>query len=68
MAQKTDITERWQAERRHADFIDYAMFDRHADFGGIRLEDDILVTADGHRELGPHIARSRADVEAICGG
>ena len=62
------LTERWQAERRHADFIDYAMFDRHADFGGIRLEDDILVTADGHRELGSHIARSRADVEAICGG
>ena len=60
------LTERWQAEGRHAGFIDYAMFDRHADFGGIRIEDDILVTADGRRELGPHIARSRADVEAAC--
>jgi Xaa-Pro aminopeptidase len=60
------LTERWQAEGRHAEFIDYAMFDRHAGFGGIRIEDDILVTADGHRELGPHIARSRADVEAAC--
>jgi Xaa-Pro aminopeptidase len=62
------LTERWQAEGRHADFIDYAMFDRHADFGGIRIEDDILVTADGRRELGPPIARSRADVEATCAG
>jgi Xaa-Pro aminopeptidase len=60
------LTESWQAEGRHAQFIDYAMFDRHAGFGGIRIEDDILVTADGHRELGPHIARSRADVEAAC--
>jgi len=60
------LTERWRAEGRHAAFIDYAMFDRHADFGGIRIEDDILVTADGRRELGPHIARSRADVEAAC--
>ena len=60
------LTERWQAEGRHASFIDYAMFDKHADFGGIRIEDDILVTADGRRELGPHIARSRADVEAAC--
>jgi Xaa-Pro aminopeptidase len=60
------LTERWKAEGRHAGFIDYAMFERHADFGGIRIEDDILVTADGHRELGPHIARSRADVEAAC--
>ena len=62
------LTERWQAEGRHADFIDYAMFERHAGFGGIRIEDDILVTADGRRELGPHIARSRADVQAACAG
>ena len=62
------LTERWQAEGRHAAFIDYAMFDRHAAFGGIRIEDDILVTADGRRELGPHIARSRPDVEAACVG
>jgi Xaa-Pro aminopeptidase len=62
------LTERWQAEGRHAAFIDYAAFDRHADFGGIRIEDDILVTATGRRELGPHIARSREDVEAACAG
>jgi len=62
------LTARWQAEGRHAGFIDYAMFDKHQDFGGIRIEDDILVTADGHRELGPPIARSRADVEAACVG
>jgi Xaa-Pro aminopeptidase len=60
------LTERWQAEGRHAAFIDYAMFDKHADFGGIRIEDDILVTADGRRELGPPIARSRGEVEAAC--
>ena len=60
------LTERWQAEGRHAAFIDYAMFDKHADFGGIRIEDDILVTTDGRRELGPPIARTRADVEARC--
>ena len=62
------LTERWQAEGKHAAFIDYAMFDKHADFGGIRIEDDILVTHDGRRELGPPIARSRADVEAQCAG
>ena len=60
------LTERWQAEGRHAAFIDYAMFEKHADFGGIRIEDDILVTPDGRRELGPPIARSRAHVEAAC--
>jgi Xaa-Pro aminopeptidase len=60
------LTERWKAEGRHAAFIDYAMFEKHEAFGGVRIEDDILVTETGRRELGPHIARSRADVEAAC--
>ena len=60
------LTERWKAEGRHAGFIDYAMFEKHEAFGGIRIEDDVLVTETGRRELGPHIARSRADVEAAC--
>jgi Xaa-Pro aminopeptidase len=60
------LTERWKAEERHARFIDYAMFERHQDAGGIRIEDDVLVTAGGARVLGPHIARTRAEVEAAC--
>ena len=54
------------ARSRASASIASVVFDRHADFGGIRIEDDILVTADGRRELGPHIARNRADVEAAC--
>ncbi|MGN6529747.1 MAG: aminopeptidase P family protein [Burkholderiaceae bacterium] len=61
------LTQRWKADGRHAGFIDYAAFERHADFGGIRIEDDVLVTAGGRRELGPRIARTRAEVEAACG-
>ncbi len=60
------LSERWQAEGRHRQFIDYAMFEKHQDFGGIRIEDDILVTADGGRELGPYIPRERRAVEALC--
>jgi Xaa-Pro aminopeptidase len=60
------LTERWKAEERHARFIDYAMFERHQDVGGIRIEDDVLVTPEGARVLGPHIARTRAEVESAC--
>jgi len=60
------LTQRWKAEGRHPGFIDYAMFEKHSDFGGIRIEDDVLVTRDGRRELGPPIPRLRADVEAAC--
>jgi Xaa-Pro aminopeptidase len=60
------LTERWKAEGRHAQFIDYAMFERHQDFGGIRIEDDVVVTPEGHRVLGPRIPHARVDVEAVC--
>ena len=34
------------------DFINYEAIEKYMDFGGIRIEDDILITADGCRFLG----------------
>ena len=34
---------------------------------GIRIEDDILVTADGHRNLSASLPRTSADVEEWMG-
>jgi Xaa-Pro aminopeptidase/Xaa-Pro dipeptidase len=59
-------TQRWQAEKRHESFIDYAMFERHASLGGIRIEDDVLVTSQGARVLGPAIPKARGEVEALA--
>jgi Xaa-Pro aminopeptidase len=44
----------WKAEGTCAEFIDYAKVEEYLDFGGIRLEDDMLVTATGNRMLGSH--------------
>lgn len=33
-------------------FINFAKFEKYNDFGGIRLEDDLLITEDGCRRLG----------------
>ena len=38
---------RWREQGLHADFINYAAVEQYMDFGGIRLEDDILVTETG---------------------
>ena len=32
--------------------VNYSALEKYYDFGGIRLEDDLLVTADGVRRLG----------------
>ncbi len=62
------LIDAWQAEGRHAQYINYARFNEYRDFGGIRIEDDVLVTATGSRVLGEHIARTADEVEAVMAG
>ena len=56
----------WQAQGLHTDLINYEAMNRHMDLGGIRIEDDVLITDGGARVLGPHIARTVNEVEAAC--
>ena len=46
------LIESWKKEGRFAEFINYPKLEEYYDFGGIRLEDDVLVTSDGARRLG----------------
>ncbi|MBQ7269778.1 MAG: aminopeptidase P N-terminal domain-containing protein [Bacteroidales bacterium] len=44
----------WKKEKRDGGRVNYAKLEKeYLDFGGIRVEDDVLVTADGARRLGP---------------
>lgn len=58
------LIDRWRAEARHAEFIDYDAVEAYRGFGGIRIEDDLLITDSGARVLGPPIPKSVAEVEA----
>lgn len=46
------LIDQWRAERMHTDFLCYDAIEKYKDFGGIRLEDDVLITATGSRFLG----------------
>jgi Xaa-Pro aminopeptidase len=61
------LIEQWQQENRHADYINYARLSRYLDFGGIRLEDDILLTKTGNRLLGRPIPLQPDEVETCSG-
>jgi len=46
------LIDKWEKEGMHKDFINYAQVNKYRDFGGIRLEDDLLITDSGSRNLG----------------
>lgn len=47
-----DLIRLWKRERTDGGCVNYDKLESYFDFGGIRLEDDVLVTADGARRLG----------------
>jgi Xaa-Pro aminopeptidase len=56
----------WKSEKRHTGFINYEKVKQYKDFGGVRIEDDVLITKNGHRVLGQPIPKTVHDVEEIC--
>lgn len=59
------LIEKWKSEKTDRGFVNYSKLESYYDFGGIRLEDDVLVTADGARRLGKErLPISPDDVEA----
>ncbi len=47
-----DLIDKWRAENHCADFLNFDELDKYKDFGGIRIEDDVLITKDGCRFIG----------------
>jgi Xaa-Pro aminopeptidase len=60
------LMDRWRAERKCEAFVNYEKVEAYRDFGGVRIEDDVLVTEDGCRVLGKPIAKAIAEVEALA--
>jgi Xaa-Pro aminopeptidase len=59
------LIDKWKAERKFTDFIDYETVEKYKGFGGIRIEDDVLVTGDGHRVLGKPIPKTVDEIQSI---
>jgi Xaa-Pro aminopeptidase len=60
-----ELIDQWKAERKFEEFIDYARVETYLDFGGIRIEDNVLVLDDGQRVLGKPIPNSIEEVEEL---
>lgn len=61
-----ELIAKWKTEKKHTEFINYDKVEKTIGLGGIRIEDDVLVTKTGHRVLGKPIPKTVADVEKHC--
>ena len=58
------LIDKWKAEGTCRDFINFNNLDAYRSFGGIRIEDDVLITENGARLLGSkRLPRTVKEVE-----
>ena len=62
------LIDKWKNEKINADFINFDKLNEYRNFGGIRLEDDILVTETGSRLLGERVPINPDEIEKIVKG
>jgi Xaa-Pro aminopeptidase len=60
------LIDQWKAEGKFKEFIIYKKLEIWKDFGGIRIEDNVLITEKGHKLLGRPIPKTIAEIESIC--
>ncbi|MCK5057911.1 MAG: aminopeptidase P family protein [Candidatus Aminicenantes bacterium] len=62
-----ELIDLWKSEKKFSEFINYDRIEAYKTFGGIRNEEDFLITVDGFRLLGKPLPKTTADVEAAKG-
>ena len=62
------LIDQWKRKQQFAEFIHYPALQKYRNFGGIRIEDNVLITETGHRVLGQPIPKTVGAVEALRSG
>jgi Xaa-Pro aminopeptidase len=60
------LIDQWKSEGRLKEFINYSKVEKWKNFGGIRIEDNVVITEKGHKLLGKPIPKTIAEIESIC--
>ncbi|WP_183567173.1 aminopeptidase P family protein [Mucilaginibacter sp. SP1R1] len=62
-----ELIDRWKAENKYADFINYDVLNTYRDFGGIRIEDNFVITDTGSHLLGKYLPKTLKEIEGLKG-
>jgi Xaa-Pro aminopeptidase len=57
------LIDKWKSEGKFTEFIHYEKAEAYKTFGGIRIEDDVLVTENGFQLLGSPVPKTVSEIE-----
>jgi len=58
-----ELIDKWRNEKLHTEFLNFDKLEQYKDFGGIRIEEDHLITENGSRLLGKQLPKTTEAVE-----
>ena len=61
------LIDQWNQKGMHKEFINYSLLESFNNFGGIRIEDNVLITKNGCKNLSETIPKTIEDIENIVG-
>lgn len=59
------LIDQWRAEKKFTSFLNYEKIEGYRNFGGIRNEENYVITAEGARRLGKRKPMTADEVEAV---
>jgi Xaa-Pro aminopeptidase len=60
-----ELMDEWKAEKKLEQFINYDKLDSFRNFGGIRIEEDFLITPTGRKLLGDPLPKTVNEIENL---
>lgn len=60
-----ELIDLWKSQKKYEEFLNYGEIEKFRGFGGLRNEEDYLITADGCRRLGKYVPMTTDEVEAM---
>jgi Xaa-Pro aminopeptidase len=61
-----ELIGKWKAEGKFKEYVNYNKIESYMSIGGIRIEDNVLITDKGHKVLGKPIPKTVKEIESIC--
>jgi Xaa-Pro aminopeptidase len=62
-----ELIDKWKKEKINSPFINYTKVDEYLNFGGIRIEDDLLITENGSRIIGKRVPVDPDEINQMVG-